>query len=189
MKIVVISGSPHRSGTSAVLVEELVRGALEAGHEVIRFDAAFHRIQPCQACHTCQQNGGICVQRDDMDELYQELPEAGAVVFASPIYYNDICGQLKVVIDRFYARESALRSPKRAALLLAFGDDTPETVKGVLYNFRAMLGFFGWTLADTDIVAACGCNSASDIQNTDFPRKAYELGKRIGIAESGKGEP
>ena len=147
-----------------------------------RFDAAFHRIQPCQACHACQQNGGMCAQRDDMDELYQKLLEADGVVFASPIYYNDICGQLKTVIDRFYAREHELRTPKRAALLLAFGDDSPDAVKGVLYNFRAMLGFFGWTLADADIVAACGCNSAGDVRKTNFPQDAYELGRRMGTA-------
>ena len=182
MKIVVISGSPHRSGTSAVLVDALIRGALESGHQVTRFDAAFRRIQPCQACHACQQNGGMCAQRDDMDELYQKLLEADGVVFASPIYYNDICGQLKTVIDRFYAREHELRTPKRAALLLAFGDDSPDAVKGVLYNFRAMLGFFGWTLADTDIVAAYGCNSAEDVRKTDFPQDAYEVGRRMGMA-------
>ena len=182
MKIVVISGSPHRSGTSAVLVDALIRGVLESGHQVTRFDAAFHRIQPCQACHACQQNGGMCAQRDDMDELYQKLLEADGVVFASPIYYNDICGQLKTVIDRFYAREHELRTPKRAALLLAFGDDSPDAVKGVLYNFRAMLGFFGWTLADADIVAACGCNSAGDVRKTNFPQDAYELGRRMGTA-------
>ena len=182
MKIVVISGSPHRSGTSAVLVDALIRGALESGHQVTRFDAAFRRIQPCQACHTCQQNGGVCVQRDDMDELYQKLLEADGVVFASPIYYNDICGQLKTVIDRFYAREHELRTPKQAALLLAFGDDSPDAVKGVLYNFRAMLGFFGWTLADADIVAACGCNSAGDVRKTNFPQDAYELGRRMRTA-------
>ena len=54
MKITVISGSPHKEGTSAVLVQEFIRGAEEAGHEVYRFDAAFRKIHPCMACDKCQ---------------------------------------------------------------------------------------------------------------------------------------
>lgn len=185
MKIVVISGSPHRHGTSAVLVDSLIRGVQEAGHEVFRFDAAFCQVHPCLACQKCQNDGGQCVYNDDMEELYQNLLSAGAVVFASPIYYNDICGQLKVVIDRFYAKEDSLRIPKRAALMLAFGDASQNAVKGVYLNFRAMLDFFGWTLADADIIAGCGCNCAADIEKTDFPQLAYELGKRIGTEPSG----
>lgn len=47
MKILVITGSPHRRGTSMLLADEFSAGAEAAGHKVIRFDAASSRIEPC----------------------------------------------------------------------------------------------------------------------------------------------
>ena len=46
MKILVITGSAHKKGTTAVLTEQFIKGAEEAGHEVFRFDAAFHDVHP-----------------------------------------------------------------------------------------------------------------------------------------------
>lgn len=70
-------------------------------------------------------------------------------------------------------------------LMLAFGDASQDAVEGVCLNFRAMFEFFRWTLVDTDIIAGCGCNCAADIEKTDFPQLAYELGKRVGTEASG----
>ena len=53
MRIVVITGSPHRHGTSALLADRFIQGAQEAGHEVFRFDAAFETVHPCLACEKC----------------------------------------------------------------------------------------------------------------------------------------
>ena len=47
MYIVMITGSPHRHGTSALLADEFIRGATESGHAVFRFDAAFECVHPC----------------------------------------------------------------------------------------------------------------------------------------------
>ena len=41
MKIVVITGSPHRNGTSALLADKFIEGAQSVGHTVYRFNAAF----------------------------------------------------------------------------------------------------------------------------------------------------
>ena len=78
-------------------------------------------------------------------------------VFASPIYYNDICGQLKVTIDRFYAKDAELKGRKKTALLLNFGDDTMETAAGVIANFKALIGYFGWKLEERGVIAAGLC--------------------------------
>ena len=54
MYIVMITGSPHRHGTSALLADEFIRGATESGHAVFRFDAAFECVHPCIGCDTCR---------------------------------------------------------------------------------------------------------------------------------------
>lgn len=47
MKILMITGSAHKNGTTAMLASEFIKGAEEAGHEVYRFDAAFKNVHPC----------------------------------------------------------------------------------------------------------------------------------------------
>lgn len=50
MNIVVLTGSPHRNGTTSVLAEQFIKGAEAKGHSVFRFDAAFHNIHGCLGC-------------------------------------------------------------------------------------------------------------------------------------------
>jgi multimeric flavodoxin WrbA len=47
MKILVLTGSPHKAGTTALLADEFCEGAKEAGHDVMRIDTADLRINPC----------------------------------------------------------------------------------------------------------------------------------------------
>lgn len=94
MKIVVITGSAHKNGTSAYLAEKFIGGAEEAGHEIFRFDAAYKNIHPCIGCDKCK-NMGSCAFQDDMNELNPHLLEADAVVLVSPIYYYDVNAQIK----------------------------------------------------------------------------------------------
>lgn len=64
MKILVLTGSPRKNGNSGTLADFLIRGAKEAGHEVVRFDCAFRKVHPCIACNRCGMNGP-CVFQDD----------------------------------------------------------------------------------------------------------------------------
>jgi len=177
MKILVITGSPHKAGTSALLTEQFIKGATEAGHEVYRFDAAFKDVHPCIACEKCHQTDNGCVFKDAMTELNPQLIGADAVVFSSPIYYYGMTAQLKTVIDRFYANDAVLHGAKKSALLLTFADDTVESAEGIIGNFRGMTSFLGWESVGT--ITACGCSTVEDIRKTDFPRQAYEMGKGV----------
>lgn len=84
MKIVVITGSPRKTGTSALLTDEFIRGAKESGHEMFRFDAAFKDVHPCIGCEKCEQGKKKCVFEDDMQILIEELLIADIVVFVTP---------------------------------------------------------------------------------------------------------
>ena len=144
MKIVMITGSPHRHGTSALLADAFIQGAQEAGHTVFRFDAAFQELHPCRACERCHNTDKGCIYKDGMEELNPHLLEADLVAFASPIYYYDWSAQLKLAIDRFYANSTALRTPKKAVLLLTMEDDTMESAAGAVLSFQGMTNYLGW---------------------------------------------
>ena len=177
MKILLISGSPHKEGTTSVLVKAFTKGAEASGHEVYHFNAGQKEVHPCIACERCHSAVSACVFRDDFDEIRERLIEADAVVFASPIYYYGLTAQIKTVIDRFYAINEQLRGAKKTALLLTFGDNTMESAECAAAPFYGMVDYLGWEVAD--IVAAKGCYTPEDVVNTEYPDQAYELGSTI----------
>ena len=176
MKILVITGSAHKQGTTAYLADKFVQGATEAGHEIYRFDAAFKNVHPCIACDKCHRTG-VCTFQDDMNELNPRLIEADAVVFVSPIYYSDITAQIKAVIDRFYANDEKLHGGKKTALILAMADETMESADGALMSYKGMTKFLGWKIAGS--VIALNCWAPDVLKETEYPQEAYELGKYI----------
>lgn len=178
MNILVITGSAHKKGTSSYLADSFINGAKEAGHVVCRFDAAFKNVHPCVGCGTCQKAEQNCVFKDDMQELNPELLKAEAVVFVSPIYYYDINAQIKAVIDRFYANNSALKgADKKAILMLTYGDETEESAEGAIASFKGMVKFLEWESAG--IVSAKACYVLDDMIDSKYPKQAYELGKNL----------
>lgn len=67
-------------------------------------DVCRENINGCLACEYCHtKEKGTCIQKDDMQEIYDLLNQAEMLVIASPIYYHGITGQLKYVIDRSYS--------------------------------------------------------------------------------------
>lgn len=177
MKIVVITGSPHQEGTSALLAEKFIEGAQAAGHEVTRFDGAFSKVHACTACDKCHTGAGTCIFKDDIEKLKPLLIAADGVVFAAPIYYYAVASQLKTVIDRFYAFDARLHVPKKVAWLLTCEDDTEESVAGASLSLTGMSHFLGWQVQGK--VEALRCATRTEIEKTKFPEQAYELGKNF----------
>lgn len=178
MKIVMITGSPHKKGTSALLAEEFVRGAEKAGHSVVRFDAAFQTVGPCRACNFCKNHEGVCVQKDDMDPLYPALLEAELVVFVTPLYYFGMSAQIKHVIDRFFARNKELMaSGTKAALLATCADREPWALDALTAHYRSICRYLNWE--DIGMVLAPGVSVRKDIEETDYPEKARQFGASL----------
>lgn len=177
MKIVVLTGSPRRNGNSAYLAEQFIKGAQEQGHEVFRFDCAFHQLEPCRACNRCGMNGP-CVIQDDFDLLRPHLLEADMVVFATPMYYFSISAQMKRVIDRFYAINGQIKgAPKKAAFLMTYADTSRQEAEPMLVHYHTLMNYLGWTSVGE--VVAAGVWTAGSVRHTDYPEQAYRLGKSL----------
>ena len=78
LKIVVLCGSPHKAGTSALLADKFIEGAQAAGHEVFRFNAAFEDIHPCNGCDACGMNGPCVINDAISQKLIQKLVDCVA---------------------------------------------------------------------------------------------------------------
>ena len=124
MKILVLNGSPRPHGSTVKMIDAFVEAAADRKVDVV--DVTKMNVKGCLACEYCHTKGhGRCIQKDDMQEIYALLNEAEMLVIASPIYYHGISGQLKCVIDRFYAvaYPSKPKNLKKVAMFLSSGDD------------------------------------------------------------------
>jgi multimeric flavodoxin WrbA len=81
-----IVGSPRRGGNTETLVDEVLRGAEEAGALVEKVILSKLDIGPCRACDACQDTGE-CVQRDDMPALLEQMEHSQVWVLGTPIYW------------------------------------------------------------------------------------------------------
>lgn len=178
MNIVMITGSPHKRGTSALLADEFARGADEAGHRLYRFDAAHECVHPCIGCDTCQCGKNPCVFKDAMNELYPELLKADMVVFVSPLYYHAMSSQLKMTIDRFHGIDDLLRGkPKKAALIMTAASQVKSIFDGAAASYRETVKYLGWE--DRGTLLAYGCYTRNDIEKTEYTEQAYFFGKAV----------
>lgn len=176
MKIVLLTGSPHRSGVTSVLADKFIEGAQAKGHEVFRFDAAFKNTHPCLGCDACGMNGP-CVHKDDIEnELIMRLVDADLIALVSPVYYFHITAQLKTVIDRFYARTGRI-SGKQSVLLAAAGSDNELSMRSLQKFYTTLVRYMRWQSRGE--VLAPGCADKEQILRTNFPQAAYDLGFKL----------
>ena len=134
-KILILNGSPRKNGKTASLINAFAEGAENAGNEVNNLYLNSMKIKGCLACEKCSQNGGECVQKDDMKTVNEAFEWADVVVFASPQFWGTISGQLKIVIDRLYAVQNKIGFPnfkKETALIMTARGD----------NYRFALDFY-----------------------------------------------
>ena len=156
MNIVIITGSPHKNGTTASLAEQFAKGAAEAGHEIFCFHSAFAKVHPCIGCDKCQTGAAPCVFEDDMLNLIPKLLKADLVVFATPLYYHGFSAQIKAVIDRFHGIDDLIRrTGKRAVLLAAGASPHAWIMDGLKATYHTELRYLGWK--DVGMVLAVNC--------------------------------
>ena len=98
-KIMILSTSPRKGGNSDGLADAFAEGAREAGHQVEKIVLYDKTIGFCRGCLACQKTQR-CVIRDDADAIAQTMRSAEVIVFATPIYFYEMCGQMKTLLDR-----------------------------------------------------------------------------------------
>jgi len=102
MKITACNGSPKAErGNTHVMVESFLAGAEEAGAEVENILLAKKKIRPCTGCNACWMvTPGSCSQKDDMEELLAKVVASDVLVFATPVYVDNVTGLMKNFMDR-----------------------------------------------------------------------------------------
>lgn len=177
MKIVILEGSPNKKGSSNLLADCFRQGAEEAGHTVQIIDAAHANIHPCTGCIHCGYEGP-CVQKDDVEQFRRQILEADMMVFVTPLYYYGMSAQLKILIDRFCACNTSIqRKHMKSALLSAAWNSDSWTFEALEAHYKTLVRYLN--LKDMGTVLGAGCGTPSMTGHSEYPQRAYQLGKRL----------
>ena len=176
-RILVISTSLREKSNSQALGDAFAAGAREAGHQVEQISLRGRSIAFCTGCLACQ-SAGQCVIQDDAVEIAEKMGRAEVIAFATPIYYYEMSGQMKTLIDRANSLYNSNYAFRDIYLLTAAEEDGEGVDEGAIH------GLYGWIawyekahLAGS--VFAGGVNDAGDIKGHPALRQAYEMGKAV----------
>ena len=176
-KVVVISTSMRAGSNSQMLAEQFAEGAKAAGNQVEFISLKGKNIQFCKGCLACQKLGR-CVIGDDVNDIMAKVLNADVVCWATPIYYYEMSGQMKTLIDRMNAMYPKDYCFRDIYLLATATENEKETPK------RAETGLTGWIdcypksrLAGT--LFCGGVTMPNDIKGNDKLKEAYELGNKV----------
>lgn len=175
--VLIISTSPRKNGNSAALAEAFAKGAADAGNTVEMVSLHDKTIGFCKGCLACQKTGR-CVIHDDADTIAQKMLTADILAFATPVYYYEMCGQMKTMLDRanpLYALDYGFRD---VYLLAAAAEEEESAMEGAIHGLQGWIACFPKSrLAGT--VFGGGVGGVGEINGHFSLNKAYEMGKNI----------
>lgn len=178
-KIIILNGSPRKSGNTAALTAAFAKGAEESGNQVTEFFIDGKNIKGCKGCFGGGKDCSCpCVQKDDMNKIYPLYKDADIVVLASPLYYWSISGQLKIAFDRLFAiaecNENYQNPPKNSVLIMAAEGDGFEESE---YWYDRLEKHIGWKSIGK--VLCGGVMNIGDINGNEKLEEARRLGAFI----------
>ncbi|MBE6742412.1 MAG: flavodoxin family protein [Ruminococcaceae bacterium] len=177
-KILIISSSIRNKSNSEILAREAEKGAIAAGNEVEFISLKNKELRFCKGCLACQKTMK-CVIKDDVAEIMEKVKNADTLLFATPIYYYELCGQLKTLLDRLnplYPQEYSFRDVYLMTASYETGDEVVE---------KAVGGINGWIdcfekARYAGIFNGGGLNDMGEASNKpDVLNAAFEFGKAL----------
>ena len=114
MKVLLLNGSPHANGNTAVALREMEKVFRENGVEAETVLVGDKAVRGCGACNGCKKTGK-CVFDDVVNELAPKLEAADGLVAASPVYYASANATLIACLDRLFYSTSFDKTMKVGA--------------------------------------------------------------------------
>jgi NAD(P)H-dependent FMN reductase len=177
-KVLGIVGSPRHGGNTDILVDEILRGAGEAGAEVVKVSLNKLNIAPCMACDVCGRTGK-CAQRDDMQSLVEKMDSSQVMVLGTPLYWYGPSAQIKTFIDRWYgATHEMTFEGRRVILAIAWGQPDPHAARHLEGMFKEVLDFLN--IEHFATVLAPGVFQQGDVlEHSAVLEEAQRVGREV----------
>ena len=131
MSILFINGSPNKNGNTAKLAAELLKGLEYETLNLTDYTIGAY---------------GQNLPGDGLDAVIGAMKQADIVVIGSPLYWHNICGSVRNVLDRFYGKvEDGELSGRK--LYFVFQGAAPEQwmLEAGEYTMKRFAALYGMT--------------------------------------------
>jgi len=198
MKVCGIVGSPRKNGNVDLLVSQVLKGASSQGAEASKIYLNDLQIKPCQSCGV-DPYPKYCLFDDGMKEVYAALMSCDIIVLGSPVYFDTVSAQTKLMIDRCNCLMPYVERPNGTS---GFERRIPKRKKGVFIAVAGIdqefntiqptiKGFFNWAnieLVET-ILYPHDDNELGGVKNNkEKMNQAFEIGVQIARQERQTGK-
>lgn len=189
MEICGIVGSPKKKGNVDLLVSQVLEGAVSLGAEVGKVYLNDLKIKPCQDCGK-DPHPEYCLFDDDMQTVYQMLETCDAIVLGSPVYFDTVSAQVKLMVDRSNCLMPYTKLPdgsfgfirrmkkKKKGVFIA--------VAGAEQEFETIIttvkGFFNWAnieLTETILYSHSDQDYGGVKKDRGMMKKAFQVGAKL----------
>ena len=177
-KVLIISTSLRTNSNSDILARECEKGARDAGLDAEYISLKGKDIKYCIGCLSCQKTNK-CVLKDDVADIMAKVKEAEVIVYATPIYYYEMSGQMKTLLDRLNPLYSSDYNFRDIYLIATAADDGDTTFDKAYSGLQGWADCFEKATLKGKLVAG-GVDEAGSVNDfVDIKNKAYKLGKNL----------
>lgn len=177
-KVLIISSTPRKGGNSDVLCDKFKEGVIASGNIAEKIFLKDKTINYCSGCGFCNTNDyTACSQKDDASEILDKMVEADVIVFATPVYFYTMSGQLKTLIDRCCARYTHITG-KDFYYIMTAADSNMHAMDRVINEFGGLMDCLS-NPHEKGAIIATGVWQKGDINKTKYLEQAFEMGKAV----------
>ena len=140
MKVLMINGSPHQKGNTAIALDEIAKQLKINGIDSEIVWIGNKAVRGCIACGGCSRKPGKCVFDDDVcNRISEKFVEADALIVGSPVYYGQPNGAVLSVIQRaFYSNGSSISGKPAAAVAVCRRGGATASFETLIMPFQMM---------------------------------------------------
>ncbi len=176
-RVLVISTTLRKDGNSELLSKEFARGAKDNGNEVEFISLRGKNIEFCRGCLSCQITE-TCIINDDVKEIISKMKISDVITFSTPIYYYEMSGQLKTLLDRANPLFQSKYNFKDIYLITTAADTNPNADKTAINGIESWISCFKNVNLKGTLLGSGVLNAREIIHNPSM-KKAYEMGFNV----------
>lgn len=177
-KVLIIATTRRKNGNSATLAKEFERGAKDAGHEVEYVSLVDKSINFCVGCFACTKTEK-CFMNDDASAIVEKMRYADVIVFATPIYSNQMCGSMKTLLDRTNPIFLVDYCFREIYLLTTAAVNDEKVPDGAVAGIKGWIDCFNKSELK-GVIRGVGIDKVGEIkQHPKILAMTYEMGKNV----------
>ncbi len=172
MKIVALCGSPREYGNSAAILKYFLQATRKKTTQSWLINLEILRYKGCSGCYACKRDYQRCVLNDGLTAVLAAIELCDVLLIASPLYFGDLPGPLKMVIDRTFSflvpgfadkkTPSRLAPGKKLIMVLLQGHPNPAAYTKVFNRYNLFMEQQGFR--DNILIRGCGMEKLHSLE-------------------------